>query len=82
MSMTTPLDLDWDPTPQPGWVSPVCRFTDTDGVRFVLVREVVAVCYDLADRNTERCHEQKRENQNCKGFSLFHFAVSFGPRPL
>jgi hypothetical protein len=52
--MTTPLDLDWDPTPQPGWVSPVCRFTDTEGVRFVLVREVVAVVYDWADRNTER----------------------------
>jgi transposase len=43
-----------DPAPQPGWVSPVCRFTDTDGVRFVLVREVVALCYDVADRNTER----------------------------
>jgi transposase len=35
-------------------VSSDCRFSDTDGVRFVRVREVVAVCYDLADRNTER----------------------------
>jgi transposase len=56
MSMTKPLDLDLDlpPSPPAGWVSPTCRFTDTQGVRFVLVREVITACYDLADRNTER----------------------------
>ena len=56
MTMARALDLNLalDPTPQPGRVSPVCHFTDLDGVRFVLVREVVVVCYDLADRNTER----------------------------
>lgn len=56
MSMATLLDndMDLDAKPQPGWVSPDCRFTDTQSVRFVLVRGVVAMCYDLADRNAER----------------------------
>jgi len=52
--MSNSLNLDLDLKPQPGQVSSACRFTDTDGVRFVLVREVVTACYDLADRNTER----------------------------
>jgi len=34
------------------------------------------------DTHAERRHQQKRENQDCEGFSLFHFAVSCGPRPL
>lgn len=52
--MDMDLDVDLDGAAQPGWVSSVCRFSDTDGVRFVLVRGVVALCYDVADRNTER----------------------------
>ena len=54
MATLLDLGLNSDPTAQPGRVSSDCRFSDTGGVRFVRVREVVAVCYDLADRNTER----------------------------
>ena len=43
-----------DETPRPGQVSPVCRYQDNDGVRFVLIHEQVVYCYDRADRTAER----------------------------
>ena len=46
--------FDLDLTSRPGQVSAVCRFSDTDGVRFVLVREIVVAAYDLADLNAQR----------------------------
>jgi len=41
-------------SPRPGQVSPVCRYQDDEGIRFVLIQEQVVYCYDRADRAAER----------------------------